>query len=435
MCRGLICLLCCMFVPCTSVRQFCPTDQREGLAQQYLDTTAGQEKEPLQLAGEAPLQNRSGHDPDVPNQSSRLGQNNNVEFTSAHIAEADFEWHWETNECAAMADSGLRMIRFLKWGTSKENAKPETPEKTRRIEAATESEEGKVASKLNQKWSQENGEQKEIQDEISELKREKMLFEEGGIGNLPIAQLHRRRSRADSKIALIQHGRRGDRGKRAALQAEHSPNESSNSAVPINIPGPADGGYPAAIHPQNQQLLPKIRADCTVPLKTKFQSASQFQPNRTLAAPSSPSLVAICHNCNVRITEFPGAPYNLPTSCPNCHCPLTYRPFEEKTTSRFRHLPLDQRPAARTALKSSVGIDPRMSTRSALKISAGEPKQVDGPSRKRRWTAREKEPAKLAKGDRRREWGGNSSGACRFGSSRGRGRCGVYQRVTRYELD
>lgn len=77
--------------------------------------------------------------------------------------------------------------------------------------------------------------------------------------------------------------------------------------------------------------------------------------------------------------------------------------FEEKparTKSRFRHLPLDQRPAARAALKSIVEINPKQSTGSALKTSADdEAKQLNGRGRKRSWIACEKMSAKAAKRD------------------------------------
>lgn len=215
------------------------------------------------------------------------------------------------------------------------------------------------------------------QNDFSGLKAEQKVFETGGLKKQP----HRRRSRTDSKIAFLQRGRRGRRGKRSSPQHRYSPHQSFSSAAPSAIPEPADGEYPAASHPEYQQLLPDGQANSIAQPNTQLQPASQLQPSPT---PSPHLPVALCHDSNARINDFSGSPYDLPHRVPRASVlestdlpKRSLRPHL-KPSGRFRHLPPDQRPAARAALKAIIGINPRLSTGSALTATGQEPKQRGG---------------------------------------------------------
>lgn len=214
--------------------------------------TAAQQSGFLQVAGRASLQGAVGHNANLTNRSKSRRQNNNVNFISEYVAEADFD-----------------------------------------------------------------------QNDFSGLKAKQKVFEKGGLKKQP----HRRRSRTDSKIAFLQRGRRGRRGKRSSPQHRYPPNQSFSSAAPSAIPEPADGEYPAASHPEYQQLLPNAQANSIAQPNTQLQPASQLQPNPT---PSPHLPVAICHDCNARINDLSGSPHDLPTPCPPCQRARVYRPSEEK---------------------------------------------------------------------------------------------------------
>ena len=62
---------------------------------------------------------------------------------------------------------------------------------------------------------------------------------------------------------------------------------------------------------------------------SQLQPALQLQPNPTPSSPYPPSPTAICYDCNARMIDSSGSPYDLPTSCSICQHPLIYRPFKE----------------------------------------------------------------------------------------------------------
>ncbi|KAF6219915.1 hypothetical protein HO133_003740 [Letharia lupina] len=161
------------------------------------------------------------------------------------------------------------------------------------------------------------------QNDFSGLKAEQKVFEKSGLKKQP----HRRRSRTDSKIAFLQRGRRGRRGKSSSPQHRYSPHQSFSFAAPSEFPEPADGEYPAASHPENQQLLPNAQANPIAQPNTQLQPAPQLQ---TTPTPSPHLPVALCHYSNARINDLSGSPYDLPTSCPPCQRARVYRPSEEK---------------------------------------------------------------------------------------------------------
>lgn len=352
---------------------------------------AVQESPFLQLAGEASLQNEVGHNANATDQSNRLVQNNDVESSSEPIAKADFDISGEEMKRATVIDSDLRMSRRLKRGKNKENRKAEKPW---RIGAVTEADD-RAARNVKQKTSGKTRPKDEVQKEPLELQREQEAFEKG---NLPQAQPHRRRSRTDCKIAALQRAKRcGGRAKSSVSQHAFSPNQSFSTATPSETPGL---GYPAPSHPQNRQPLPHAQATSIAQSNTQLTPAPQLRPSPVPSSSSSytPSLVAICYDCNVRTTDFPDSPYVLPTSCPTCQGPLIYRPFTAvKRISRSCHLPLDQRAAARAVLESNFGSNPRLSTESGRIVTGEEPKQEEGWGRKRRCTGAGKTSAKVAK--------------------------------------
>lgn len=182
------------------------------------------------------------------------------------------------------------------------------------------------------------------QNDLSGLKAEQKVFETGGLKKQP----HRRRSRTDSKIAFLQRGRRVRRGKRSSPPHRYSPNQSFSSAAPSAIPEPADGEYPAACHPDNQQLHPNGQANPIAQPNTQLQPAPQLQPSPT---PSPHLPVALCHDSNARINDFSGSPYDLPTPCPQSQRARVYPPSEEKPPPT----PQTKRPIPPPAARSTTG--------------------------------------------------------------------------------
>lgn len=86
---------------------------------------------------------------------------------------------------------------------------------------------------------------------------------------------------------------RGRRGRRSDPQHGYPSDQCFIFAAHYDISGPADGGDPAASHPQNQKLRPNVPANSMAQPNTKFYSVRQLQPDPTPSTPP-PSRVAIC---------------------------------------------------------------------------------------------------------------------------------------------